>query len=313
MTGDYSADVRETIHRVKLFLARRRTEGRPVSYAQLAHRVGVSSATISNFINQRPIGDPAKTAVLLADLITIEEARDAEALASIPYVETAQAKRLNQAILFCLQFSRLAAALAPPGTGKTFTLAEAQRRHLSLVVVRAARFFSPLALYREIASELSEPTNGGTHAVYARLIERLTGSRRCVVIDDAHMLSTYCLDAVQSLYDRAGIGVLLLGCQSLGRRLAGVSEDTEQLASRLAGRIYSLPPVTEADLALILSAVLGDDDVAAVLDLLRRADPASIASPRRMGNLIEIAGQIASRKKEPLAERHIAAAVKAAA
>ena len=291
-------------------LEERAESGRPIAYAHIARNVGLSPATVSNFMAGK-LADDSKYTGILAKFVERERARESDALLNIPFVLTRQSKHIMRAIDFAHRYGRIAAVIAPPGVGKSCTIEEARRRDVSLLSIRAARFFTPRALFSDIIMDLGDYSSGSMHVLFDRLRSRLSGSGRCLVIDDAHFLASFCLDAVQSLYDQTGIGIVLCGIRSLRRRLLAVSEESEQMSSRLSGRIWDVPAVVEADLSVILSSLMSGEEVELSLDVLR-ADPAVLTSPRRLCNCLEIAGRMAAKSPKNLNSKHIQSALKVA-
>ncbi|MDT7040836.1 AAA family ATPase [Candidatus Nitronereus thalassa] len=312
MSGLYTPEIELVLEQGRKLLDQRSAEGRALSYGKIAKDLGMSAASVSNFFNRKQVGDVKKLADLLKHFIERERARDEASLLTVPFTDTRQAKKMMQALQFAHQYHRLVAVVSPPGTGKSTTVQEAQRRDPSIVRVHAANFFGPTATLQEMCEELREPQTGTSRALMKRIRAKLKGTGRLLVIDDAHKLRPNALDTVQTVYDQTGIGIVLFGTRELKRILTAIDERSEQMASRVAGRIWEIPEVDRNDLALILGAVMPEDHVEEALHLLED-DPSTLTSPRRLGNVIEIAGRLAQKHKGALGLTHIRQAMKLSA
>lgn len=145
-----------------------------------------------------------------------------------------------------------------------------------------------------------------------RIRARLSGSGRCLIVDDAHTLGFKALDVLRTIHDQTKVGMVLVGIRALKRHLIGTSEELEQLASRVSGRIFELPEFNEADLQLFLNVLVTERDRAAALELFS-TDPQLEGSARRACNLLEIAGKYATKQGGAITLAHLRQAMKFAA
>jgi hypothetical protein len=293
-------------------LERRERQDRPFSQNDVARRIGVSAAAVSNFVNHKDVGDVAKLAGALKAFVEREEARDEDSLLRLPFVQTRQAKEMMRANQFCHRFGRMAAVLGGSGWGKSRAIAEAVAQDRSLVLLKAWNRMGASGVLQDLCEGLKVSDSGLLRALMKRIKARLAGSGRCVIVDDAHTLSFGALDVLRHIYDETGVGMLLVGIDKLKRHLIGTSEELEQIASRVSGRIWELPEIRESDLVLILRAVMRESDVEPAMQLLRR-DPTLLTSVRRMSNFLEIAGSLASRNGGVVTMVHLKQALKYAA
>lgn len=313
MSGLYTPKIELILEQSLALRDRRNATGHTMSDASIARDIGVSPASLSNFFQRKEVGDPEKMAKRLKEFIDNERARDEASLLTVPYTETRQAKKMMQGIKFAHQNNRLVAIVSPAGTGKSSTVQEAQRRDPSILCIRAATFYGPHAILQELCEVLRMPQTGTCRALMKRIKAKLAGTNRCLIIDDAHDLRAGGINAVRTVYDETKVGIVLFGIQKLKRILTGVDDESEQIASRVAGRIFEVPEVNEQDLALILAAVMPEQQVETAIQMMRDADPQAISTPRRMCNVLEIAGKIAERKNHQLGIKDIQDAMRLSA
>jgi hypothetical protein len=307
----YAHDIELIRERLDGLLARREAKGKPLSQADIARGIGMSPATISNFLNRKDVGDLAGLAAALKAYVEREEARDDGTLLKLPFVETRQAREVMKAVGFCHKFGQLAALIGGSGWGKSRTIQEIVSQDRSIILIRAWNI-GDRAVLQKLCEAIRVHETGTKYALMKRVLARLTGSGRCIIVDEAHTLCFTALDALRHVYDETGVGMLLVGINDLKRHLIGTSEKFEQLASRVSGRIYELPPIIEADLVQILRAVLREGDVEPVMKLLRQ-DPQLLTSVRRMSNFLQIAGILATKDGGKMTLVHVQKALKYAA
>ncbi|MGH7339178.1 MAG: AAA family ATPase [Candidatus Rokuibacteriota bacterium] len=307
----YRPDFELIRERVLKLQDHRLEQGRPVSQNDIALAIGMSAASVSHFLNHKEQGDLPKIAALLDNFVKREELKDEGGLLKIPFAETQQARQLMGAYQFALQFNRLVVVLGSSGFGKTRTVLELQRRDRSLIVVTAWSQLGASGILQELCEAIKVSDKGRLRALMKRLKARLTGSGRVIIVDDAHTLTFKALDVLRYVYDQTGVGMLLVGIQALGHHLIATNEETEQLASRVSGRIWKMPDIEAEDLRLILAGTMDERHLEQAMGLLGR-DEQLMCSPRRMGNVLEVAGTFAARAKSPITLDHIAKAMKAA-
>ena len=133
-----------------------------------------------------------------------------------------------------------------------------------------------------------------------------------IVVDDAHTLAFGSLDALRYIHDQTAVGMVLVGIPSLARHLSSKSEEYEQIASRVAGRVHELPEFGLSDARLMIDAVMPERDVERAMALLK-SDPQTLASGRRLGNLLEDAGKFAKRRDGTMTLEDVQKAMRLAA
>ncbi len=283
------------LERVLNLLDRREEKGRPLSQQQIAGAIGVSPAVISHFLKRTYDGDVDKIALLLKSYVEREEAKDEGGLLKVPFVDTRPAKAMLAVIKYCHKYGRMGAVLSGSGTGKTTTIKQAQKEDPSLIVITAWARLGAIGVQQELCDALKMSDGGNSRALMKRLKHKLTDKGRCLIVDDAHTLAFGALDALRYIYDQTGTGVVLVGIPSLQRHLTSKSEEYEQLASRVAGRVHELPEFSIDDARLMFAAVMPERDVERAIAMLK-SDPQMMASGRRLGNLLEDAGKFASKR-----------------
>ena len=300
------------LERIMNLMARREEKGRPLSQQHIAGAIGVSPAVISHFLKRSYDGDVDKVALLLKALVEREEAKDEGGLLNVPFVETGPAKKMLSVIKYCHKYSRMGAVLSGSGSGKTTTIKQAVKEDPSVLVITAWARLGAIGVQQELCDALKLSDGGNSRALMKRLKHKLTDKGRCIIVDDAHTLAFGALDALRYIYDQTNSGIVLVGIPSLARHLSSKSEEYEQLASRVSGRVHELPEFSLDDARLMFAAVMSAQDVERAMTMLK-SDPQTMSSGRRLGNLLEDAGKFAGRRNRAMSLDDLQKAMRLAA
>jgi DNA transposition AAA+ family ATPase len=314
----YDPDTELLREQILKLLDRREERGRPLHQNDIAKGIGLSGATVSNFLNRKEIGDAKKTAAKLKGWLVRELAREEGGLEALPFAETRPAKEGLKHIEFLSHFNRFGVLYGDSGMGKTYLIAEAIRRDPTIIVITAWKGMRRAGILRELCGYLKEPDGGTEYVMMKRIKAKLCpggkSAGRCIIVDDTHTLSFDVLDTLRHIFDQTGTGLVLIGIGSILRpKLEHPAPDMEQIASRASGRTWNLPEIDDSDFELMLGGVMREKDIEPALKLMRERDPQLLASPRRMGNLVEIACRIAKKQGTPVTIEHIKQALKYAA
>ncbi len=308
----YTRDAEIVLERVLNLIAHREAQGRPLSQNQIAGSIGVSAATVSNFLNRKESGDVDKIAGLLRGFIDREQAREDGGLLKVPFAETHQAKRLMELVQYCHRYGRMGAAIGGPGMGKSTTIKQIIRRDPSILLLEAHNRLGAQGVLQDLCESVKVHTTGLGRALIKRLRVKLTDKGRCIIVDDAHTLGFQALDILRTVYDLTGTGIVLVGIGKLRRYLTGTTEEYEQLASRVGSRLWELPEFTLTDVKLLLGGVMRDQELDKAMDLVK-SDPRSISSGRWLGDLLEDAAKFAKKRGGAIALEDVRRAMRLAA
>lgn len=282
----------------------RKAAGRELTLSVICKGVGLSpksAALISDFLHHKERGDVAGLGEKLHNFVQQERARDTDKLPDIPFCETEQAARIMEAVAYAHKFLQFTAVIAPSGCSKTTTITELKRRDATLIVLKVNPNTGANGLLRMLCSAIGELPTGLGAACYEKARKRLTNSRRCILVDNAHWLPVKAIHTLCALQEEAQIGVVICGIPTLKKWIEiGGDEELEQIASRVDGQTWIAPKFSEDDVILLLKSVLkSDDQVEAVLAYLKE-DPQRLSSARRLTNALKKAVKLCEKKKVPV-------------
>lgn len=246
-----------------------------ISQNRLATELGVPAGTLSEWRGRKYRGNNAEVAAKVRrGLDTRRNRRQAAAVLppKLHFVVTPTAAKIHD-ILAYAQFAPTMAVIAMgPGCGKTEAAAEYRRRNANVWAITAEPCLSGVyPMLSLLIEELGVPEKVQTR--YSRaIVERVKGTDGLIVVDEAQHLTSPALDQLRSLYDKAGIGVALMGNHAVYGRLEGEGRQMgfAMLFSRVGKSIKQAAPTAADALAILDAAEIDDGDARGLLRRIAR-------------------------------------------
>jgi DNA transposition AAA+ family ATPase len=193
------------------------------------------------------------------------------------------------------------------GVGKTSAVCAYRARTPGVFVLTAEPCLSTT---RALLDELREVTGVeerySAQTISRALVAKLRGSGALVIVDEAQHLATAALDQLRTLHDKAGIGVALVGNETVYARLEGVARQPAyaQLFSRVGMRV-ARPRPERADVETLLDAWgIGGDRERKLLHVIGRK-PGAL---RGLTKTLRIAHMLAGAAGDALEAKYVQAA-----
>lgn len=267
----------------------------------LAKQVGISPSAVSQWVHRDYRGNEV---ILLSKLRAWVNSRKAEKALPVvsgpPWVETPTARRIFDAMTFARVRPTISVIYGGAGVGKTTAMHQYADAYPNIFIVTAQpALASMMHMLREIAMVLSVHSSGWQRrSLVGDILNKLWMTRGLLVIDEAQHLGVQTLDQIRSIYDAAGIGLVLCGNESVYARLTGVSRRAEfaQIFSRVGRRVMIDMPKPE-DVTEILLAW----DVTGVKEREYAHQIASLPGGLRgLTNMLQEASMAAQGMDQPL-------------
>lgn len=260
------------------------------SLSTIAGMLARSTALVSQYLNQKYQGDIAGIERDIAILLRREEDLQFVTGPKV-FCSTTAATLIWEVLQYCDAKQKMGAALAPSGTGKTETCKEYKRKNRATVFVTAdVTTKSPSQILRRIIEQVGGVgRKTSTSEFLQALIERLKGSKRLVIIDDAHFLNWESFELVRKLHDCGGCGVVYVGQERLYEQMKGQDGRAylfDQIFSRIAIKRDKFQILKKDAVAVSESLVQGLDKDC--LDYLYQRAKGK-GRYRYMANLIDVA------------------------
>ena len=234
---------------------------RTLTQARISRESGLSSTAVSQWLSGTYGGDNAAVEDKLTRWCETTQAQRAvnDRMPVAPeYVETQTSERVVAALRYAQIAGDIAIVYGGAGLGKTSAICRYVRTapnvwHATMKPSTA----SVVTCLEEIADAVgASVTGGGGAARTARAIcKRVRETGGLIVIDEAQHLSVAALDEVRSLHDETGIGIALVGNESVYARMTGGNRAAylDRLFSRI-GKKVALRKATAGDISAILDA-----------------------------------------------------------
>lgn len=265
-----------------------------ISMNAAARAIGYSGAAISSWLSDKYDGDVPAVEAAVERFLKRRTERKADKSEPLPFIRTSVVKKVHEVARRSLLRKWLCVCYGDAGIGKTEALRAFAEEEKDVILIEAVLGLSSKALFSELHDRVGLDGQGGTYDMFMDVVKKLKGSDRMLIIDEAENLPYRALELIRRLYDKAGIGVLLVGMPKLITNLRGKRGQYAQLHSRVR-------------LAANLDALNGMD----VHDIVDKIFPnqngiwkvfydASKGNARVLSNLIENARDIAKLNNIPV-------------
>lgn len=239
-------------------------KNKAVSQVAIARAIGRSGPAVNAYLKGTYTGDNAKLEKLLAGYLEKAQGRESVVSRKAPFVETYNAKIFHEVAWQCHLECELGVLVADAGMGKTTAAMEYSRRNPEVVFISANMSYSARALFLKICELLDLPQDGNLNDLVNQVVKKLSGSGRFILVDQAEYLPDRALELLRTVYDDAGIGVLLFGMPRLEHNLKKARGSHAQIYSRVGIFQHLKAPLKLEEVGEIVgSRLTGSPDIAA--------------------------------------------------
>jgi DNA transposition AAA+ family ATPase len=273
----------------------------------LGKRIGIAGGTLSAFGVDKYAGDNERIATAIARFrqgLALQAEIEVEAPDIPEWFDTVTSGQIEK-LLGWAQRGRIVLIACGPGTGKTKTIEHYRNSMPNVWVATMAPSTRGVNnMQMEILAALGERDAKGTPQALSRQIkERVRQSDGLIVIDEAQHLSEQAVEEIRSWHDATGIGIALIGNETVISRLEGGSRKAAyaQLYSRVSMRLVRNVPLPEDALALARAWHIHDPQMQAFVQRVARL-PGGLRSCTMM---MELATMIAAAEQSPRSLTHL--------
>ncbi|HGV5560593.1 TPA: AAA family ATPase [Escherichia coli] len=231
-------------------------ENEETTFKQIALKSGLSTGTISSFINDKYNGDNERVSQILQRWL-----EKYHAVAELPepprFVETQTVKQIWTSMRFASLTESIAVVCGNPGVGKTEAAREYRRTNNNVwMITITPSCASVLECLTELAFELGMNDAPRRKGPLSRALRRrLEGTQGLVIIDEADHLGAEVLEELRLLQESTRIGLVLMGNHRVYSNMTGGNRTVEfaRLFSRIAKRT-AINKTKKADVKAIADA-----------------------------------------------------------
>ncbi|EFK4392300.1 AAA family ATPase [Escherichia coli] len=231
-------------------------ENEETTFKQIALESGLSTGTISSFINDKYNGDNERVSQILQRWL-----EKYHAVAELPepprFVETQTVKQIWTSMRFASLTESIAVVCGNPGVGKTEAAREYRCTNNNVwMITITPSCASVLECLTELAFELGMNDAPRRKGPLSRALRRrLEGTQGLVIIDEADHLGAEVLEELRLLQESTRIGLVLMGNHRVYSNMTGGNRTVEfaRLFSRIAKRT-AINKTKKADVKAIADA-----------------------------------------------------------
>ncbi len=202
-----------------------------ISDAAVAKQIDLSGSAISQFLAGTYAGDNEKIARSLNDWMELD-ARKRKSRLGVHYIPTRVAEEMRGLIDITVRSEAIGIIVSEPGTGKSLVLkVQAEKYHG--IEIYGCEDFTPRTFMMMICKQLGlAHARVTTFDALESVIDKLSGTHRPIMVDEAHRLSDAVLSRLRTIHDRAGVPIVLAGTDEIIERIKGMGNGRGQFSSR---------------------------------------------------------------------------------
>lgn len=240
-----------------------------VTQSAVAKELGVSPAALSQWLKGKYAGDVAALDRKVEQWLSLRERRQ-QAAGQLPappkWFEGPSARDILAALAIAHLTGDMVCVYGGPGVGKTKSCEHYRDDSPAVwLATMAPHCTSVVPALQEIAEAvgIKDMSFTGARPLYRAILKRLEGTDGLLIIDEAQHLGEKCLDQIRSIHDASGIGIALVGNESVYTRLTGGNRAVSQaqLFSRIGARKYVARPAAEDVRAQASAWGIGSADI----------------------------------------------------
>lgn len=283
-----------------------------LSQGKVAKEAGISPAALNQWLQGKYKGDNSEVESKLEKWLA---ARDRRAVVgeTMPergaYIATPAGERIKGVLSYTQAAADLSVIYGGAGVGKTRAIKSYADSAPNVWVATMRPDTACVASCLEEIGEVVGLKMPGRAARQSRdLSARMEGTGGLLIIDEAQHLSLAAIEAIRSIYDKAEMGLVLCGNESVYARLTGGSRAATfaQLFSRIGKRLRLSQP-SKADVIALADAygVTGKEERQALIEISQK--PGAL---RAVVKTLNFAAVMATGNKEAVNYQYISAAWK---
>lgn len=235
--------------------------------ASIARELGISESAVSSFLSGT-YKTPYKICEKVSALVQVNEKKRI-APKEPEYTPTTVSCIVINAIRYCHIQGKLAVAYGDAGIGKTMAVKQYLKENSLALGITIMPTYATITGVNELLAEQLGVRERINRKMTMEIVNKLKGSGRVLIIDEAQHLTVRTLDHLRAISDASGVGIALIGNYEVYSKMKGNGEAAfAQLFSRIGMRKPVMAShITRED----IEAVFGGYEIeGAALDILYR-------------------------------------------
>lgn len=241
--------------------------------ASLARGADLSPTVVNQLLKNTYKGDVESNLSKLEGVIQTRKDKQAISFKAPSFINTTIVRKCFNALHEAQNSAipRILVLYGASGIGKTKTIENYIEENPTTVMIEVSPEFTFGSLLQEIAQEIGVSHHGKHYEIRKRIVSKLKGSNRMLIIDEAEYLTPKSLDILRRIHDKAQVPVVLVRMPNLFHNIKSLRKGFEQIANRMVS--YNLGTPEDKDLKdIILSCIPNTEEsvVKALIDCSRK-------------------------------------------
>ena len=253
-----------------------------ISQVTVARGIGKTHPVISQFLNNKYPGDVEEVARAIESWLTKQHEKAASKKVAINYVQTSVAKKVREILRIAHVEAETVALIGQASLGKSTALKAYSSENPDAILIDTDPTFTAKVMMQTLAASIGEDSHLPLHDLNENIINRLKGSGRIILVDEAENLPLRALECLRRVHDKAGVGLVLAGMPRLMINLRGKNGELKQLYSRVAFKLDMGEAIPDSDLRMIVDQALPGIEEDVALEFVAAAD----GNTRKLSKLI---------------------------
>lgn len=269
-----------------------------LNQTQISRAVGVAPAAISMYLKGTYKENGGNYETIEPKIKAFLDAEDEKAKRDeliIEFVQTRTAQRVAEVMRDAHLDGEVVVVSGQAGLGKTQAVKAYCTSQPAAILVEANPSFNALVMMRKLAEACKLNSNGSINDLYELICERLKGSGRMIVVDEAENLPLRALELLRRLQDETGCGLAMVGMPTLVANLRGKHGHLAQLYSRVSLHLNLGDTLPDDELEIIARKALPQADDDTIAALVKHSN----GNTRRMSKIMR--GAVRTAKKNGVA------------
>lgn len=282
-------------------------ENESLSQTDIARDSGIAFGTFSAWFNDAYTGNNDRVAAEVQIWLAArtERQRAAAALPAAPdYVPTKTSQRIIEVLQWAQIGPDIAVAAGGAGIGKTQACRHYTATNPNAWLATMQPATANVHTMLQAVAEAVGVTEMSPTRLPGAIGRRVLSTNGLLIVDEAQHLAAKSLDQLRSLHDLCGVGVALVGNESVYGRLGGNKAEFAQLFSRIGMR-FTRPRPYAADICTLIAAWNISDPAAVRLLKSIAGKPGAL---RGLTKTLRLASMLAAGEAAGLTAAHVNAA-----
>lgn len=206
-----------------------------VSQEAAAKTMGISGSALSSWRNNKYTGDNSRMEGLVVAYMNRQDDIQAETTAvkrDFDFVETSVYERIYKGVELADLQGEIRIIVGASGIGKTTALKHIEEIKQNVILIQVYRGMRKNRFLSKLCKAAKITARGSFDDLFDELAQRLNGSGKLIIVDEAEHLPLDAIDALRRLNDFTDCGVVMTGLPEFYERMRAYQRDYAYVYNR---------------------------------------------------------------------------------